>query len=514
MRKENYCMSDIGRITNIQAWLESLVGFLKTNITASRQVVVIALSRKMPRFIEYLIENHPSDLISQLRDLLSDSLCTYTTEHAIPFVFKEKSENAKVLILDDIIVRGTTLLNVCEEIYQLTEIEPEYLCICQFDEFEELSIGHLLEGYTPQVVKSLEEVRDILLEISRCIRENGLPIDMEFPILHTDSGASFDPIVNQMEAKCPDSRSYSNEWSFTILQEDEINKMYNNDFAKIRVFKGKRDTKIVGYAPNVMSESELKEKSLFINEEYSTLWNKILDNIVDRTYDPDDIILSDKDNREAKLYHRICKSLAVVANYLFSLSMLIRHKQEFYVEGEKLCLHTYDLQLLVGKNLAETVFPKLTDFIDRGVNSQSRRRYVDTPPFLTPHDYEGDKFMDYDMERFFAVFNEDEISEMILNIFKVSYDMLDQDDTGNDNSDWTGGGNLFYLESFQSLFHLPIIGGGEAESEQEINKIVDDLIDENRIVPVYERTIGDDDPFNPQAYWRRYFKASHTIHSA
>lgn len=505
-------MSEKSKITNKQAWFKGLTDFLKKNIAASNTVVVIALSRKMPRYVEYLMDTCPPEIVSQLRELLYNDRCIYTTEHAIPFIFKDRQENTKILVLDDIIVKGITLSNVCEEIYQLTGIEPEYQSLCQFDNFGGLNIGNPLEGYTPQIVSSIEEVREILSEISRCIKDSGLPIDLEFPILHTGSANSYQPIVERLKSKCSESRKYGNEWSFTVLQEDEINTMYNNDFAKIRIFKCQKDTRIVGYAPNVLSESSLRTKGLFKNEEYSGLWNTVLQNTAEPTFDPDDIILSDKDNREAKVNHRIYKSLAVVANYLFSLSMLIRHKHEFAIENTRFLLSPRDLQLLVGKKLAEILSPALMRFLDSGISSRSQRQIVDTPSFLTPYDYEEDEFRDYDMERFFAAFNADEISEIVLNVFKASYDMYDQNDAKHEKSEWTGGGNLYYLESFQSLLQLPTFGIDTEEFEREVNKEIDRLIDEGRVIPVYERTEETDGTFVGSVYWRRYFRASHLIY--
>lgn len=505
-------MSDINPTTDLQAWLISLTNFLKKNISASIPVVVIALSRKMPRFIEYIKENHTSDLVPQLSELLSDPICTYTTEHAIPFIFKKYSPNTEILILDDIIVTGATLSNVCDEVYQITKIKPYYISIWKCGSIQDLSTGRHVEGYTPISV-SKEEVNDILLGVSKCLKSNGLPIDMEFPILHTDYSEVFEPIRTLMLEKCPDCRCYGNEYSFTMLEESEINRMFNNDFAKIRVFKGSHDTRIVGYAPNVLSEYEIGKNSLFTNEDYSSLWSEILGNTIKINFNPDDIILSDEENLRAKVYHRRYKSLTVVANYLFSLSMLIRHKQEYVVNNEKLSLDSYDLQLLIGPKLSNAILPKLTDFFKTGSNSQSLHHTVNTPPYLTPYDYEEDEFMDYDMERFAAVFSADDSSEVVLNVFRASYDMFNQDEDQIEKIRWNGAGNIYYLESFQSFFQLPIIGSSEKLSEKNINQEIDNLIDEGKIIPVYERTGDNDDPLVEPAYWRRYFKAGHTISS-
>lgn len=226
---------------------------------------------------------------------------------------------------------------------------------------------------------------------------------MEFPILHTGLCGDFETIIKLMKEKCPDCRHYSNEHSFTMLEESEINRMFNNDFAKIRVFKGIR--------------------------------------------------------------------------------------------------------------ISHEILPILTEFFNNGSNSQSQRRIVNTASYLTPYDYEEDEFMDYDMERFAAVFNANDSSEVVQNVFRASFDMFNQDEDQIEKIKWSGAANIYYLESFQSLFQLPTIGASEKLSEKEINREIDNLIDQGRIIPVYERTVDNDNPLVETAYWRRYFKASHTISS-
>ena len=63
------------------------------------------------------------------------------------------------------------------------------------------------------------------------------------------------------------------------------------------------------------------------------------------------------------------------------------------------------------------------------------------------------------------------------------------------------------LESFQSIYKKPSVLFKGDKEEMEVNRVIDNLIDDGYLVPTYERVSNNDNTF----YWRRFFRPTHTI---
>ena len=88
--------------------LKQLVKHLNDEIHSSDTDIVIALSRKGPRMLGYL------RIYNSLKDF------SFTTEHALPFIFEQISNNRdkkyRIFIVDDAIYFGSTIQNLYNEI--------------------------------------------------------------------------------------------------------------------------------------------------------------------------------------------------------------------------------------------------------------------------------------------------------------------------------------------------------------------------------------------------------------
>ena len=88
--------------------LKQLVDRLNDLIQSSDTDIVIALSRKGPRLLEYL------------RIFKGLKLFSFTTEHALPIIFekisREKNKVYRIFLIDDAIYFGSTIQNLYNEI--------------------------------------------------------------------------------------------------------------------------------------------------------------------------------------------------------------------------------------------------------------------------------------------------------------------------------------------------------------------------------------------------------------
>lgn len=159
------------------ASLKKLVENLNSSIVSSDADIVVALSRKGPRLLEYLRKN------MGLKEL------SVMTEHALPFLFEnilsKSDKKFRIFIVDDAIYFGSTILALKEEIesyikvYGLEErvhIEAIFSCIkdkgsLDFGDIEVKAIKDARPGYGHFFVK----------EVMKNLRSLGKSLEVEFP---------------------------------------------------------------------------------------------------------------------------------------------------------------------------------------------------------------------------------------------------------------------------------------------------------------------------------------------
>lgn len=503
-----------------QSWYDDFIKFIQPDLNnPNKKVVVIALSRKMPRLITWIKERFLSpEEANHFYELINSDYCIYTTEHAIPFVFSDAELlNCPILILDDMYVTGETIQGVSDEVFALTGHRPYFLSLYAYSRnFRENSVnsnlGTNISKSLPRLLDSIPEARNIMRHFSELIENTQLPIDMEFPILHLDreekfsdeDGTAISAIIDNLRKSQPDSR-YSEKnvngfpVNFTQLIEKDINRLYNNDFAKLRVFNHEEEVRIVCYAPNILGDKQVLNPELFSNVNYHWLWKNLLENTIsDPVTSQYDYIISDEDRLRHRLSYRLHKSLIVFANYMFSLSTMIRQKtdysnpyQSFHAE-----IRRDDLALLVGPALANQYARILNGLYQNNVTSDSLRQELNLPALLVTDNAESE----YNYLSTTAVFNEKTVESAIKKMIASAYSIC-----SNYRKDGIPS-ETYILESFQSLYNKPSVKFQGLAGEMEINRVIDDLIDSGFLVPVYERVADE----NETLYWRRFFRATHT----
>lgn len=310
-----------------------------------------------------------------------------------------------------------------------------------------------------------------------------------------------------MRERQPEARYYFLEYngehqSFTQIVESDVNKLYNNDFAKLRVFRHKDGARLVCYAPNILGDIQVTTPELFANAEYRNLWGFLLQNMIQDTVSGKfDFEITEEDRIRHRISKRLRRSMVVMANYLFSLSMMIRCQGDFEDAiartDSSATLKESDIALLTGPKLAPQITQILNGFYIRGIISTSIRREIRLPDIIVTDDRESE----YEYLSSVALFNALTAEEAIKGVFNMAYKVA-----SNLKKNYTPQKGAYVLESFQSLYQKPNMSLRGFEGELLINKTVDCLIDKGYIVPVYERVKD----LNGTDYWRRFFRATHT----
>lgn len=500
-------------------WSKALAHFLECALLDENCLVVIyVLSRKMPRIFSHILKScsgyeEVGKLEALLVKMLENKKCIITTEIAIPFIHKDSKRNIKTIVLDDIIISGQTLQAVCSELKTITGEDTQFLSLYSASERIIIKDGASISKNTD--LNLVHDVDSVLDELAKNAKDNGLPVDIEFPILYIDKkDVSFVYLQDGLKRKANSELYYSSDPKtkpeyFVQIQSEEKSRLFNNDFAKIRVFDtldDEKPIKIVGYAPNILSEKQIQDTEFFKAPEYQEVWNKIHLATIDAPEIPiTRITVDDDEDRWQKVQHRRSKSLNTMANYLLSLSMLMRQLNGV-VDREQLYLKQKDVELLLGWELAEKCMPILNNIVNNFIVSPSEREAADVPPILAPFNLAND----YEINRTMAISSTKECHDAIAEVFIVGEEM-ERAFINPDSFVLSGARNMHFLESYQSLQSIPKAFMRDGESIININREIDEMIDNGYVIPIYEVTTSTADPVNGPLYWRRYFRGSHLI---
>lgn len=231
--------------------LKSLVDNLNKSVISSSNDIVIALSRKGPRLLEYLRKE------KGLHDI------TVMTEHALPFLFeqivKEPSRKVRIHIVDDAIYFGSTILALKEEIEQYikifgldnedrVKIAGIYACIkdpssLSFDDTRLFALTDLRSGYGHYFVK----------QVMKNLRSLGSSLEVEFPSIDYE----FDIPIN-IDILFQKLKSF---WGNRIYMIDEplgiksisilLSDVNEASFRKLRIFIHGNKLSVVSIAPEL-----------------------------------------------------------------------------------------------------------------------------------------------------------------------------------------------------------------------------------------------------------------------
>lgn len=113
----------------VNIWWTNLEHMISAIHARGNKPVLIALSRKMPRFMDWFREKFCKETGIDLDLSILDKV-ELTTELAIPFIWaNDETDNLEFIILDDIIIHGTSLRYVAGDLHFLTNRKSHVSCI-------------------------------------------------------------------------------------------------------------------------------------------------------------------------------------------------------------------------------------------------------------------------------------------------------------------------------------------------------------------------------------------------
>ena len=502
----------------IKHWWNSLNDQIDMSIKLGHKVILIAISRKMPRIFDWV----ESVWIPSIID--ADEHRKYTgqierikmiglvCEHAIPFILaSDTAENDDIIVIDDVIIRGNSMKDVTEDIYAFTKKKP-YISAIYISELCKHAFSNAVfkERDKVELVRK-DDIKDVVDTLCNCIKSCALPMEMEFPIFHVAS--KFDSLREAMDKGNSESRyaNYSIEHrsvdiisgkeitlrNFSVILEHELKWSLNHDYPKVRLFEKMEGSSCLEVsAPRVIKVSDTQSAELFVNAPYKKLWNIILESINTPLGK-----CVDNDEARERVSKRRALTLAVWANYLFSFSV-----------GMNACLKTSilkkfpeqpevsekDIVLLLGKENASVITGLLNEIgRERVTEPLIFEKYFDTDMYISEESVREK----YEDARYFASLNFDSIDVALTHLFQVHQNptMMKLKD------DWSNEFRLPYLgETISSLETLMRYRYMDEEKSFAValNKAMDKGIDEGRISPFYSQV----ESSGGSICWRRFYR--------
>lgn len=300
--------------------LNNMAGYLNGKILPTENDIVIALSRKGPRLLEYLRK------YSQLKRF------SFVTEHALPLVFEKisanKDEDYRIYILDDAIYFGSTIQNLYNEIkgyiaaYELGNVTiAGIITAIKASDSKALEINgtplqtneDIRSGYGHFFVKSL------MNEFSKL----NTTLEVEFPVVEYTIGESVsdEQVEDALKSVYPDAiRSKHDKEGYgrwCVILPDSKTASFN----KIRIFRDKRTLRFVFMNPHYFLNSEETLAGLMVlqGSPFVEMWDDIRSHF--RVSDPKVSFTSEiRRNRQ--------RSQVILANYLLSINNYLVEKDK------------------------------------------------------------------------------------------------------------------------------------------------------------------------------------------
>lgn len=487
-----------------------------------KSVIVIAIARKMARLFEYFRSNDAR--LQKIFEDKEDIQNILITEHAIPFcINKIEAVNNDVVVLDDLIVYGDTVVTVSEIIYYMTGIKPKVIAMaasiqsCKSYEYANLVYPDNRE--TDKISK--EQFPAYTARNSWKIISLNKSIDIEHTILHVrgtfeDWTKKSEHIEQVLSENFPDATVYMVNHvipaggvaiSASIVFPEEYAGKINDDFSKIRLYFGPNDILVTCYTPNFWDENLLKPKRALFNAVGSNeIWEEIREKL--REIVPAEnlsIPTLDKNRMDSYFRQRIEHTAVVAANYLVSfdsaMSFLPRLRQSLarLVEhAHRFCMSRSDLTWIFGPKLAVGIHERLqknleSEFYVKGI--EYRNDYIEDNKRDLPLIPEN-KLQDYMMRKRIDTYLSLNIPMALsLTFFRLWKDYGISKTSREDR--------IRVGESYESLYSTISLFFKKPTAKKDIHRWMDSSIDLGAVVPKYENfqnRLG-------LRVWRRIFRA-------
>ena len=298
-----------------ERYLNDLTLTLK-NITFGRNDIVIALSRKGPRLLEFLAKH---------KDLVIPNVIS---EHALPFLFSriiKNSESYHLYIFDDAIYYGSTISNLIDEInayisaydlHERVDIAGIYVAI---KEPSSVELPNDINVYPAEACSS-GYGHYFVKRVMKDLRSLGRTLEIEFPAIRhhvskvlklEDLFQSFKNTFGENNVCLINSTEGIPSLSVVWSKPDETT------FRKMRLYIDDNDLVIVPIAPELFYNdmSRLSYVSFGRNDLISSLWRRIVDELTE-VYEGDA-------NSNVILRRNICRTGVVLLNYFSSIDTYI-----------------------------------------------------------------------------------------------------------------------------------------------------------------------------------------------
>lgn len=259
--------------------LKEMVKHLNEEIHSSETDIVIALSRKGPRMLEYLKR------YNSLKEF------SFTTEHALPFIFEQISNNRdkkyRIFIVDDAIYFGSTIQNLYNEIkayidaYKLDNVKIyAVVTAIKASDSKTLNIDDALllnyEGKEPlRAGYGHYFVKCLMNDFSKL--DNTL--EVEFPTIEYDLPSNVDEqIVDEaIKKQYPDAfrpeQNGESRAKWCIILENGKTSAFN----KVRIFISANKLRFVFMNPHYFNNNEETLAGLMVRQgsPFREMWNEI-----------------------------------------------------------------------------------------------------------------------------------------------------------------------------------------------------------------------------------------------
>lgn len=495
----------------ILSWWTKLVRRIGSIKESGRTPVLVALSRKMPRLLEWIRKSYIPSLPDD-RKLPDPELvysCEITTELSIPFRASEENIFAKesYILVDDIIIHGSSLHSIATELELLAKTTAGGRLDCYLSTIflSKLTYSFPLSVNINDIYEleplDIKQTKEVVAELTKKIRTSNLPIDLEFPILRVvadiaaaESEDLVDEVSEAFRGVNP-AMTYKGKWGNTaslIFDNKFINSL--QDFAKIRFFKSCEGYCFEVFAPSILPNfiMENQRMQIFSADDYNRVWKAVMQPMFEFIKENSKMFL---EAQGANLFENMGRSAAVFANYLLSLSFYTARCSEIIPEEirRNLSVGVQDLILILGKHYAEEIVDEVGKIIGSNTSSEILlKQYDSVLASFAPEDFRGQ----YDLLKAESAAQADDFSEVLVKIFNF------QNFTNPLYSEpQYAATRQYYGETYTSL--LKACGPYYEDLYVKVNRWIDDQIDNGAVIPKYELFISSDGPM----LWRRFFHA-------
>lgn len=500
-------------IDSVQNWCDSLSEEIERVADMHKKIYIIALSRKMPRFFDWLRNNMQEESVGKLIRNLDSPWVELITEYAIPFVFSGTQTNANFnddagIIVDDAVIFGATANKVLMEWFAASGKKASYSALYRSE------VGQLIDNYIANDLSRnakplpFGDIKSRLRRVSECILSSALPVDMEYPIIQVKG--SYGRIKRHIEENAPaDFHHYAvrsdmvenAKEAYTLMLEKSGLKDSFCDVSKARVFDKGDETAVEVLAPCPIPVDELGKHTFLCDTAYQKMWEKVASVVWSTQSSPKVGEVEDPYDKVAlmgSLESRKLHTLNVWLNYLLSLSKFVENRKYILPEDVEFSIKASDISLILGSELADEIAEDLNTLIrKRETTSISYQQRVALPIYVNPIELRDDY-----MKRLAEDMTPNQTVKTNLDqIYGVSYFAGPLYEKVSDKSVM---GHHIIGESYESLkiqlnrYHYL---EDDSEIDKEINMWIDQRIDECRISPKYEEVTGSDQ----KKYFRRFY---------